>query len=236
MTFEALFGGIRDQWFCWITSRPGLEAPASRRGILLLVLQHDGGHLPWTFHVGAIGDGEVVQIGQQHGLVRIWFAFVERGLSDRIDINVVHSAHCLKERAAFVDDHRVDVVPVTEARWELENVGRLRGEGGDEAHNSRGQQAQPSAPLEPPPPSAISDSIVGADAHPDAAHGASPVISTVGIVWPVTLVLARFCPRRSSGVIHVLEPQRSNGRAAVSAVSGGSGGRCIFSSYMSVPK
>ena len=41
----------------------------------------------------------------------------------------MHSAHRLKEGAAFVDDHRVDVVPVTEARWELEIVGRLRGEG-----------------------------------------------------------------------------------------------------------
>src|SRR3984893_8511134 len=166
MTFEALFGGIRDQWFCWITSRPGLKAPASRRGILLLVLQHDGGRLPWTFHVGAIGDGEFVQIDQQHGLVRIWFAFLERGRSGRIDINVMHSAHRLKEGAAFVDDHRIDGVPVTEARWELEIVGRLRGGGGNGAHNSRGQQAQPSAPLDPRPPSAISD--------PDAAHGASP--------------------------------------------------------------
>src|SRR6202030_1690799 len=127
MTFEALFGGIRDQWFCWITSRPGLEPPASRRGILLLVLQHDGGRLPWTFHVGAIGDGEFVQIDQQHGLVRIWFAFLERGRSGRIDINVMHSAHRLKEGAAFVDDHRIDGVPVTEARWELETVGGFSG-------------------------------------------------------------------------------------------------------------
>ena len=37
VAFEALFGGICDQWFCWIASRPGLEALASRRGILLLV-------------------------------------------------------------------------------------------------------------------------------------------------------------------------------------------------------
>src|SRR5712675_63392 len=64
MTFKALFGWIADQRFCLITSRPGLETPASRRGILLLVLQHDGGRLPWTFHVGAIGDGEFVQIDQ----------------------------------------------------------------------------------------------------------------------------------------------------------------------------
>src|SRR3984893_358290 len=99
----------------------------------------------------------------------------------------MHSAHRLKEGAALVDDHRVDVVPVTEARRELEIVGRLRREGGDGAHNRRGQQAQPGAPLDPRPPSAISDSIVGADAHPDAAHGASPVISAVGIVWPVSL-------------------------------------------------
>src|ERR1700674_4431283 len=38
VTFEALFDRIRDQWFLWITARPGLEGPASRRGILLLVL------------------------------------------------------------------------------------------------------------------------------------------------------------------------------------------------------
>src|SRR3984893_5778641 len=95
----------------------------------------------------------------------------------------MHSAHRLKEGAAFVDDHRVDVVPVTEARWELEIVGRLHGEGGDGAHNSRGQQPEPSAPLDPRPPSAVSDSIVGAHAHPGAPHGASTVISTVGIVW-----------------------------------------------------
>src|SRR5258707_2494338 len=97
----------------------------------------------------------------------------------------MHSAHRLKEGAAFVDDHSVHVVPVTEARWELEIVGRLRGDGGDDAHNSHEQQAQPSAALDPRPPSAISDSIVGADAHPVAAHGSSPVISTVGVVWPV---------------------------------------------------
>src|SRR5882757_5489701 len=103
----------------------------------------------------------------------------------------MHSAHRPKEGAAFVDDHRVDMVPVTEARRELGIVGRLRGEGSDGAHNSRGQQAQPSAPLDPRPPSAISDSIVGADAHPDAAHGASPVISTVGTVSPVTLLTSR---------------------------------------------
>src|SRR5258705_2376366 len=115
----------------------------------------------------------------------------------------MHSAHRLEEGAAFVDDHRVDVVPVTEARWGLEIVGRLRGEGDDDAHNSHEQQAQPSAALDPRPPTAIPDSIVGADAHPDAAHGASPVIYTAGIVWPVTLVLARFGPRRSSGGIHV---------------------------------
>src|SRR5258708_20319992 len=76
MTFEALFGGIRDHRFCWITSRPGLEAPASGRGILLLVLQHDGGRLPWTFHVGAIGDGEFVQIDQEHAPVPIAFALL----------------------------------------------------------------------------------------------------------------------------------------------------------------
>src|SRR5258707_3156771 len=107
----------------------------------------------------------------------------------------MHSAHRLKEGAAFVDDHRVDVVPVTKARWQLEIVGRLRGEGGDEAHNSREKQAQPSAPLDPRPPGAISDSIVGADAHPDVAHGASPVISTVGIVlgWNSLAGAARSC-------------------------------------------
>jgi hypothetical protein len=53
----------------------------------------------------------------------------------------VHSAHCLKERAAFVDDHSVDVVPVTEARWELEIASRFRGDGGDDAHNTHEQQA-----------------------------------------------------------------------------------------------
>src|SRR5258708_33343871 len=119
VTFEALFGGIRGQWFCWITSRPGLETPASRRGILFLVLQHDGGRLPWAFHVGAIGDDEFVQIDQQHGLVRIWFAFLERGLSRRIDVNVVHSAHCLKERAPFVDAPRVALLPFTQPPWTL---------------------------------------------------------------------------------------------------------------------
>src|SRR4029077_9023627 len=102
----------------------------------------------------------------------------------------MHSAHRLKEGTAFLDDHRVDVVPVTEARWELEIVGRLRGEGGDGAHNSCEQHGQPNVPVDPRPPSSISGSIVGADAHPDAAHGASPVISRVGIVWLVTLVLA----------------------------------------------
>src|SRR5258708_7397395 len=91
----------------------------------------------------------------------------------------MHSAHRLKEGAAFVDDHRVDVVPVTEARWELETVGRLRGEGGDGAHNSRGQQGRPSGPPDPRPPGAVSDSIFAAVAYPDAAHGAAPVITTV---------------------------------------------------------
>jgi len=84
----------------------------------------------------------------------------------------MHSAHRLKEGAAFVDDHRVDVVPVYESSLaSLEIIGRLRGEGGDEAHNSRETTGPASAPLSAPP-SAISDSIVGADAHPDVAHGA----------------------------------------------------------------
>src|SRR5712671_5840275 len=39
----------------------------------------------------------------------------------------MHAAHRLKEGAAFVDDHRVNVVPVTEARWELEIVGGFSG-------------------------------------------------------------------------------------------------------------
>jgi hypothetical protein len=56
---------------------------------------------------------------------------------------------------------------------------QLRGERGNEARNSRGQQAQPGAPLDPRPPTAISDSIDDSGAHPDAAHGESPVISTV---------------------------------------------------------
>src|SRR5436190_1372187 len=55
VTFEALFGGIRDYWLCRVSSGPGLPPPPARRCVLLLVLQHDGGRLPRTFHVGAIG-------------------------------------------------------------------------------------------------------------------------------------------------------------------------------------
>src|SRR5258708_30862072 len=111
----------------------------------------------------------------------------------------MHSAHRLEERAAFVDDHRIDVVPITEALREFEIIRGLRREGGDRAHDSHRQKAQPNASFDLRPPSAILDSIVGADAHPDTAHGASPVISTVGIIWPVTLVLARFCADRREG-------------------------------------
>src|SRR5260370_4411873 len=117
----------------------------------------------------------------------------------------MHSAHRLKEGAAFVDDHRVDVVPVTEARWEFEIVGRLRGEGGDGTHNSRGQQAQPSAPLDPRPPS---DRVTARNvssrlsatrepcAHPEFhftaenAAGASNWLLMFSTSWPSFSVLA----------------------------------------------
>src|SRR5262249_22446975 len=63
VTFEALFDWIRDQRLFRITAGPGLEGPASCRGILLLVLQHDGDPFPWAFHIGTIGDSELMQVG-----------------------------------------------------------------------------------------------------------------------------------------------------------------------------
>jgi hypothetical protein len=55
-------------------------------------------------------------------------AVLERRLSSRIDGNVVHSAEHLKERARFIDDHRVDMEPISVTGRGLDVVGGLRGE------------------------------------------------------------------------------------------------------------
>src|SRR5262249_45297764 len=74
-------------------------------------------------------DGELVQVGYEHGPVGIGPALLERCLPHRTDVNIMHPAEILKQRARFVDDHRVDMEPVPVAgRWQLDVVGRLRGE------------------------------------------------------------------------------------------------------------
>jgi hypothetical protein len=71
MAFEALFRGIRDQRFIWVTSSPGLPAPASGRCILLFVFRHYDQSLQWAFDLGALGGGKFVHIVQEDGFVRI---------------------------------------------------------------------------------------------------------------------------------------------------------------------
>jgi hypothetical protein len=62
-------------------------------------------------HVGAIRDGEFVQIVREDGPVWISLAFLERRLVGRIDKSVVHSTKRLEERAALIDYHGIDVEP-----------------------------------------------------------------------------------------------------------------------------
>src|SRR5262249_16888021 len=69
VTCKALFGGVGHLRLLGISARPELKAPAAGRCIFLRVLHHHGQAFSGTFHVSAVGDGEVVQVGCEHGLV-----------------------------------------------------------------------------------------------------------------------------------------------------------------------
>src|SRR5215470_4093764 len=79
VTGEALLGGIGDLRLLGIALGPELEAPAAGRGIFLGILDHRGHALARALDKGAVGDGEIVQVGDELAAVGIGAALLERG-------------------------------------------------------------------------------------------------------------------------------------------------------------
>src|SRR5262249_27592850 len=91
--------------------------------------------------IGAVGDAEIVQVGNELAAIGIGAALLERRYPGRVGIYVVHSAECIEQRARLVDHHRVHVKPGAIAGRRCEVVGRIRGHGAD-AQDCDGADAQ----------------------------------------------------------------------------------------------